>query len=76
MQYLQITDSNRNTILELFNKSVDSKGWLVEKKTGKNLVCPYSKELIHVSNFSILPGSTTFVNNRFYAFAEHRVSHE
>lgn len=71
MNYLQINETNREVILELFNKSMDSEGFIIEKRTGKRLVCPYTKDSINVKEFSILPGSATFVNNRSYCFAEH-----
>jgi len=76
MEYVQITVSNVNTILELFKKMVDKEGFIIEKKTGKRLVCPYSNENIPVTDFSILPGSATFVRNKSYCFAEHLVLHE
>ncbi|MCX6821811.1 MAG: hypothetical protein NTW30_03460 [Candidatus Aenigmarchaeota archaeon] len=75
MQYIQIDDSNRKIILELFNKSIDKEGFIIEKRTGKRLVCPYSKKNIQKNSFSILPGSATFVNNEIYCFAEHIVTH-
>jgi len=75
MEFLQIDDNNRETILELFNKSLDKEGFITEIKTGKRLVCPYSHENINAKNFSILPGSATFVNNKAYCFAEHLVFH-
>jgi len=75
MEYVQITPSNKETILELFSKAVDDEGYVVEKKTGKRLVCPYSKQEIHSDVFSILPGSATFVNNLSYCFAEHITTH-
>lgn len=74
MKYIQINESNKNVILELFNKSTDDGGFIIENKTKKRLVCPYSKQHIMVTNFSILPGSATFVNNKAYCFAEHIVS--
>ena len=76
MQFIQIDNSNKDTILELFNKTVDKEGFIVEIGTGKRLMCPYSKKPIHKNSFSILPGSTTFVNNEIYCFAEHIASHQ
>lgn len=75
MEFLQIDETNREAILELFHKSLDKEGFIIEKKTGKRLVCPYSSEDIHVKSFSILPGSATFVSNKSYCFAEHLVFH-
>ena len=75
MELLQITPSNKSIILELFNKEIDEKGFIIEKKTKKRLKCPYSKQAIHSEDFSILPGSAIFVNNLAYCFAEHITTH-
>lgn len=72
MKYIRVSNSNKNVILDLFNKSVDSEGFIVEKGTNNKLVCPYSKQLIKEDSFSILPGSAIFVNNRAYCFSMHR----
>jgi len=75
MKYLQVNDSNKGVILELFGKSLDEEGFIIENKNKKRLVCPYSKEHILGNNFSILPGTATFVNNYPYCFAEHLAYH-
>ncbi len=75
MKYLQIDESNKDIILELFSKDVDKEGFIINRKTGIRLVCPYSKMNIEVNDFSILPGTATFVNNHAYCFAEHIASH-
>jgi len=75
MEFLQVNPSNKEVILELFSKAIDKGGFITEKKSGKRIVCPYSKEDIHSDSFSILPGSATFVNNKSYCFAEHITTH-
>lgn len=75
MEYLQITEDNAKIILELFNKDTDKDGFIVDKKTGKKIKCPYSKKPVHYKDFSILPGSAIFVNNTAYCFAQYRVAH-
>jgi hypothetical protein len=72
---LKVTDNNLSSILELFGKTVDKDGYIVEKANGKKVICPYSKKEIHRTSFSILPGSSTFVNNEAYCFAEHLSTH-
>jgi len=68
---IEITESNKPAILELFNKTVDEDGFIIEKKTGKRLVCPFSKKEISASDFSILSGSSIFITNEYYCFAEY-----
>jgi len=75
MKYLQVNEPNKDIILELFNKGIDKEGFIIERKTGKRLLCPYSNMNIKINDFSILPGTATFVNNRAYCFAEHIASH-
>ncbi len=75
MEFLQVNPSNKRVILELFSKVMDKEGFILEKKSGKRIVCPYSKKEIHSDSFSILPGSSTFVNNISYCFAEHITTH-
>ena len=71
METIQINNSNKSAILELFGKAVDKENYLIEKKTGKKLICPFSNEHIKVNSFSILPGSALFVNNYYYCFSEY-----
>lgn len=75
MEFLQVTPSNKEVILELFSKQIDKEGFIIEKKSGNRIICPYSKQEIRSDNFSILPGSATFVNNFSYCFAEHVTTH-
>jgi hypothetical protein len=75
MEFLEVTSNNRETILELFSKDLDKDGFIIEKKTGKRITCPYSNKEVHSDSFSILPGSAIFVNNYAYCFAEHITTH-
>ncbi|MBI5553718.1 MAG: hypothetical protein HY917_03170 [Candidatus Diapherotrites archaeon] len=74
METIGITDSNKSAVLELFSKSIDIEGYIMEKKTNKRIICPYSKEPIKAADFSVLPGSAIFVNNYYYCFAEYLAS--
>ncbi len=75
MQYLEINDENKKVILELFDKGIDEEGYIVDGVTGQRVICPYTKEQITSDDFSILPGSATFVKNKSYSFAEHIAGH-
>jgi hypothetical protein len=76
MEFLKVDETNVNGILEVFGKSVDEEGFIIEKKSGKRLKCPYTHKQISSKSFSILPGSATFVNNDIYAIIEHRILHK
>jgi len=75
MKYIQVKETNVDVILELFSKEKDPEGFIIEKKTKKRLICPYTREAIRANNFSILPGSATFVKNEPFCFAEHITTH-
>ncbi len=71
METIEINTTNRDSILEMLGKKVDSDGYIIEKRTKKRLECPYSKEPIGIENFSIMPGSFVFINNYSFCFTEH-----
>lgn len=71
MDAIEINDNNVHSILDMLNKKIDSDGYIVEKKSDKRVKCPYSKESIHHTKFSIMPGSFIFINNYSYCFTEH-----
>jgi len=54
---------------------LDADGFIIETKNKIRLICPHSNKYIRGNDFSILPNSATFVNNKPYCFAEHIVSH-
>ncbi len=76
MRYLRISESNKATVLELFNKAVDSAGYIINKVNKVRIRCPYSNQPIKADSFSILPGSAVFVNNYSYCFSEHLIKHQ
>lgn len=71
MEAIELTETNKAAVLELFSKSIDAEGFIIEKKTGKRIVCPFSNENIKSEDFSIIPGSAMFVNNYYYCFTEY-----
>jgi len=75
LKFLQIDQENLEAILELFEKAVDKEGFIIYKKSGQKVECPYSNRPIPVRDFSILPGSAIFVNNDAYCFAQYRIKH-
>jgi hypothetical protein len=75
MKVIAITPENLESTLSIFGKEIDDDGYLIEKSSKKRLICPYSREPIKKDNFSVLPGSATFVNNYYYCFAEHKFLH-
>ena len=71
MEIIKIDKSNINALLELFEKDLDKEGYITEKKSGEKVICPYSGEPVNADDFSIIPGSATFVNNYYYCFSEY-----
>jgi hypothetical protein len=74
MEYLQISEENREDILEMFDKTTDKEGFIIDKRTKKRIKCQFSKEEINIKdNFSILPGSSIFIKNNDLSFARYLV---
>ena len=54
---------SKTAILQLFGKSLDDEGFIIETKSGERVVSPQNQE-IHVDAFAgIRPGSEIFVTN-------------
>jgi hypothetical protein len=54
---------SKKAILQLFNKSVDKLGYIIEIKSGERVVSPRNEE-IHIDDFAgIRPGSEIFLTN-------------
>lgn len=57
------TLESKKAILQLFGKSVDIEGYVIELKSGERVVSPSNQE-IHVDTFAgIRPGSEIFITN-------------
>ena len=54
---------SKKAILQLFGKSLDAAGYIIEIKSGERVVSPHNEE-IHVDDFAgIRPGSEIFLTN-------------
>ena len=76
MKYVKIDETNKGVVLELFQKFIDSEGFIIAKDTSRRITCPFTHLPIRADGFSILPGSAIFVNNTSFAFAEQRAATE
>lgn len=55
------TLQSKKAVLQLFGKSVDIDGYIVEIKSGERVVSPHNEE-IHIDDFAgIRPGSEIFL---------------
>lgn len=62
---------SKKAILQLFSKSVDDEGFVIELKTGARVVTPNNEE-VHVDKLgAIRPGSEVFVTNDLPSLLEH-----
>jgi len=79
MEYMRITKESVTSVLKFFGKEIDTEGYIIDGKSKIRIVCPYSKEIIKATNFSVLPGTSeiaVFVNNKSYCFSEHKSKEE
>lgn len=58
-------------VLQLFGKSLDDAGYIIESKSGERVVSPHNEE-IHIDDFAgIRPGSEIFLTNDLPSLLEH-----
>lgn len=72
---LDIEDTDKDTILDIFNKSTDDEGYIVHKESGDRYEDPYQKKPVHVDNFTVMPGSAIFVRSEPASIIAHRATH-
>ncbi|HEU4914311.1 MAG TPA: hypothetical protein VFT16_02795 [Candidatus Saccharimonadales bacterium] len=64
------TVESKKAVLQLFGKSVDNEGFIIETRTGERVVSPQNEE-VHIDKFAgIRPGSEIFVTNDLPALLE------
>lgn len=57
------TPRSKKALLQLFDKSIDSDGYIIEAKSGERVVSPRNEE-VHIDDFAgIRPGSEIFLTN-------------
>lgn len=70
---LQLDNDKRLQVLEKLGYSIDNDGFVVSKKTKKEVVCKYTNEKIHINTAAILPGSHMIVNATPMSMAQYFV---
>ncbi len=62
-------DNNcKNDILDLFNKSVDNDGFIIENSQKKRKVLTPEGEFININEFAgVMPGSEIFLKNDIFS---------
>ncbi len=57
MKTIVFNDSTRDLVLELFDKSIDSDGFIIEKDTGRRVLTPKGFEVRKEEFAGFVPGS-------------------
>lgn len=64
------TTEGKKALLQLFNKSVDQDGYIIEAQSGVRVVSPRNEE-VHIDDFAgIRPGSEIFITKDLPALLE------
>lgn len=71
IQLVQLNNDERLIVLEKLGYVLDSEGYVIYKETGKRAICKYSKDIIHINNAAILPGSVIVINANPITMAEY-----
>lgn len=57
MKTIVFDDTTRGFILDVFNKSIDEEGYIIEKDTGNRVLSPLGEEVLAVDFAGFTPGS-------------------
>lgn len=63
VQLLDLTDAEKKILLDIHGYGVNDEGMVIDLKTKKPVICPYSRKEVKFSNASIVPGSAAIVMN-------------
>jgi len=69
--FVKLTDEQKLNLLKALDYDVDSKGFIIDTKTGKKIVCKYTEKPVLFKDASILPGSTIIVNTSLITLSEY-----
>ena len=62
MEFLKLTDQQKETMLNFLGFFVNNEGIICSKENNKIIICPYSNEPVRFKDASIMPGSTVIFN--------------
>jgi len=69
--YLKLNDEQKSILLKALDYGIDSKGFIIETKTNKKVLCKYTNKPVSLNNASILPGSTIIINTSLITLSEY-----
>jgi hypothetical protein len=71
LKLIQLGNDDRISVLKKLGYNLDNEGYVLQKKSKERLICKYSKEVIHINNAAILPGSLIVINANPVTMAEY-----
>lgn len=73
---IQLDNRKRTQVLEKLGYFVDDEGFIINKKTKKEVICKYSEEKVHINTAAILPGSALVINVTPLTMSRYFVDHD
>ena len=64
-----LNDENKKLLLDFLGFTIDADNLVVDKSNNKRVICPYSNKYVHLSNASVMPGSTIIINTSPYTLS-------
>lgn len=71
ISFIELNDAERKALLDVLDYEVDEEGFVVNKRTKKPHICPFSNTKVPLSSSSILPGSTVIINTSALTLSEY-----
>ena len=74
-QLIQLENPERAEVLVKLGYEVNGEGFVVDKKTKKEVICKYSDEGVHINAAAIMPGSVLIFNATPLTMAQYFMEH-
>jgi len=62
IQLVQLDNEKRILALQKLGYNINDEGFVYDEGDGKEVICKYSKEKVHINTAAILPGSVIIIN--------------
>lgn len=71
ISFIEVNNEEKKLLLDILDYGVDEEGFIIDNKTKKHHICPFSKTPVSISDSSLLPGSTVIINTTALTLSEY-----
>ncbi|MFA4957301.1 MAG: hypothetical protein WC556_10075 [Candidatus Methanoperedens sp.] len=71
ISFIEVNNEEKKLLLDILDYGVDAEGFIIDKKTKKHHICPFSNTPVSIDDSSLLPGSTIIINTTALTLSEY-----